>query len=130
LGDFGGRFAAKKIKAEQKADAITIAKTTSGFDGGADVTRTETLTFDGKTTESTITGGFGTSKRKATIKWSADEKSFVISYSMEFQGNDGPVEIKGTETWTLSEDGKTLTSQTNSSSPQGEFSVKAVYDKE
>jgi len=130
LGDFGGRFAAKKIKVEQKSDAITIAKTTPGFNDGADVTRTETLTFDGKATESTNTGGFGTSKRKATIKWSADEKSFVIAYTLAFEGQDGPIEITGTETWTLSADGKNLTSDTHSTSPQGEFTVKAVYDKE
>lgn len=130
LGEFGGRFAARKIKVDQAADAITIAKTTPGFNGGEDVTRTETLTFDGKTVETTITGGFGTSKRKSTLKWSEDELSFVITYTIAFEGNDGPIEIKGTETWTLSDEGKTLTSLTNSSSPQGEFSVKAVYDKQ
>jgi hypothetical protein len=130
LGEFGGRFSPKKIKVEQKDDAITIAKTVPGFNGGEDQVRTETLTFDGKATESTNTGGFGTSKRKATIKWSADEKSFVITQTTVFEGQDGPIEINGTETWTLGADGKTLTAQTNSTSPQGEFTVKAVYDKE
>src|SRR5688572_5001028 len=85
LGDFG-RFAARKIKVEQKDNAITIAKTSPGFNGGEDVTRTESLSFDGKATESTNTGGFGTSKRKATIKWSDDEKSFVITYTITFDG--------------------------------------------
>jgi hypothetical protein len=130
LGEFGGRFAARKIKVDQKGDAITIAKTSPGFNGGEDVTRTETLTFDGKATESTNTGGFGNSKRKATLKWTPDERSFSIEYSTSFEGNDGPIEIKGVETWTLSADGKTLTSVTNSSSPQGEFTVKAAYDKQ
>jgi hypothetical protein len=130
LGDFGARFSAKKLKVEQKDDAITIAKTIPGFNDGADQVRTETLTFDGKTTESTNTGGFGTSKRKASIKWSADEKSFVITQNTVFEGQDGPIEIKGTETWTLSADGKSLTAQTQTSSPQGENTIKAVYDKE
>lgn len=130
LGDFGGRFTPKKIKVEQKEDAITIAKTVPGFNGGEDQVRTETLTFNGKTTETTNTGGFGNSKRKATLKWSADEKSFVISQNTVFEGQDGPIEITGTETWTLSADGKTLTAETHSSSPQGEFTIKGVYDKE
>lgn len=129
LGEFGGRFSAKKIKVDQTANDITIAKTTPSFNGGEDVTRTEALNFDGKATETTNTGGFGTSKRKSTLKWAGDEKSFVISYSLSFEGQDGPTEIKGTETWTLSADGKTLTSVTNTNSPQGEFTVKAVYDK-
>ena len=130
LGDFGGRFAPRKIKVEQKGDAIIIAKTTPGFNGGEDVTRTETLTFDGKTTESTYTGGFGTSKRKASLKWSGDEKSFVVTAAIAFEGQDGPVEINGTETWTLSADGKTLTYETLNKSPQGEFAMKGVYDKQ
>src|SRR3982750_3572227 len=130
LGDFGGRFAPRKIKVEQKDDAITIAKTTPGFNGGEDVVRTETLTFDGKTVESTSQGGFGKSKRKASIKWSADDKSFVITQNTSFEGQDGPIEISGTETWTLSADGKTLTAETKKTSPQGEYAMKAVYDKE
>ena len=130
LGDFGGRFTPRKIKVEQKADAITIAKTTPGFNDGPEVTRTETLTFDGKTAESTYEGGFGKAKRKASVKWSTDEKSFVITQNTSFEGQDGPIEITGTETWTLSADGKTLTAETKNTSPQGEFAMKAVYDKE
>jgi len=130
LGDFGGRFTPRKIKVEEKADAITIAKTTPGFNDGPEVTRTETLTFDGKTAESTYEGGFGKAKRKATIKWSADEKGFVITQNTTFDGDNGAIEISGTETWTLSADGKTLTAETKNTSPQGEFAMKAVYDKE
>src|SRR5882762_9831349 len=66
LGDFGGRFAARSIKVDQKQDAITIARTTPGFNGGDPVTTILTLTFDGKEVEST---GFGNSKRKSTAKW-------------------------------------------------------------
>jgi hypothetical protein len=129
LGEFGGRFIARKMKVEQTADAITIAKTRSGFNGGDDVTSTETLTHDGKVVESTNTTGFGTSKRKASIKWTADEKSFTIENITNFEGGqNGPMEIKGKETWTLSEDGKTLTATTVSNSPQGETTRKAVYD--
>jgi hypothetical protein len=130
LGEFGGRIAPRKIKVDQKADAIVISKTTAPFNGGDPVVRTETLTFDGKVIESTNAGGFGNSKRKASLKWAADEKSFTITNNTTFEGQDGPIEIKGTETWTLSADGKTLTSVTNTTSPQGEFTVKAVFDKQ
>jgi hypothetical protein len=40
------------------------------------------------------------------------------------------MEIKGTDTWTVSDDGKNLTVMTKSTSAQGEFSWKAVYDKQ
>jgi hypothetical protein len=125
LGDFGGRFAARKIKADQKDDAITIAKTVPSFNGD-EMTNTETLTFDGKTSETT---GFANSKKKSTVKWSDDGQSMTISYTIEFDRNGDKIEIKGTETWTLSSEGKTLNIQVASSSPQGEFSMKAVYDK-
>lgn len=127
LGEFGTRFAAKAIKVEQKEDAITIAKDVTTFNGD-EVTRTETLTFDGKETESS--GGFGNSKRKSTTKWSDDGKTLTISYTLTFEFNGETNEIKGTETWTLSDDGKTFTLQTNSTGPQGDFNTKAVYDKQ
>lgn len=125
LGQFA-RFATRLIKADQKDDAITIAKTAPSFNG-EDVTITETLSYDGKETETTV---FGSSKRKSTAKWSDDGKTFTISYTLLFDFNGQITEIKGTETWTLSDDGKVLTLQINSSSPQGEFSSKAVYDKQ
>lgn len=125
LGQFG-RFAVRAIKADQKEDAITIVKTAPSFNGD-DMTTTETLSYDGKETEITV---FGNSKKKSTAKWSDDGKTFTINYTLLLDFNGQTSEIKGTETWTLSDDGKTLTSQIHSSSPQGEFSWKAVYDKQ
>ncbi|MBL7740316.1 MAG: hypothetical protein JNK14_13960 [Chitinophagaceae bacterium] len=125
LGNFG-RFAARKIKVEQKEDAIGIAKT-SPSPGGDDVTTTETLTFDGKASETTVFGG---SKKKSAAKWSEDGKSLVISYTIAFERNGQTFDINGTETWTLTNEGKSLSVQTVSTSPQGERSTKALYDKE
>src|SRR4030095_7480195 len=51
LGEFGGRVA-RSIKADQKDNAITITRTTPGFNGGDPVTTSVTLTYDGKVTES------------------------------------------------------------------------------
>lgn len=123
LGDFGARLAPKSIKVDQKADAITIERHVTTFNG-EEATRTETLTFDGKITEGA--GGFGNAVRKSSAKWSDDGKKMIVNYSISFQDN----EFKGTETWSLSDDGKTLSLETNSSGPQGDITTKAVYDKQ
>jgi hypothetical protein len=125
LGQFG-QFAVRSIKAEQKAESIAITRTQPSFNGD-DMTSTETLTFDGKEVESTI---FENSKRKATAKWSDDGKSLMINYTLLLDFNGQSMEIKGTDTWTVSDDGKNLTVMTKSTSAQGEFSWKAVYDKQ
>jgi hypothetical protein len=96
------------------------------MDGG-DATQVETLSFDGKETETTV---FGNSKRKASAKWSDDGNALTVNYVLHLDFNGQTFDVKGTETWTLSSDGKTLTVQTNASSPQGDLAAKAVYDKQ
>lgn len=126
FGEFGPRFAARKIKADQKDVAITISRTVTNQDG-ADVTNDEALTFDGKTVETT---GLFNSKKKSTVKWADDGKSFVINYTILFERDGETTEITGKEAWSLSADGKALTVQVNSSSSFGDFASKAVYDKQ
>jgi hypothetical protein len=125
LGNFV-RFTTRKIKVEQKDDAIIISKT-SPSRSGEDVTTIETLSFDGKESESTV---FGSSKKKSTAKWSEDGKSFNVNYTIALERNGETNNINGTETWTLTNDGKSLSLQTVSASPQGERTIKAIYDKE
>jgi hypothetical protein len=125
LGQFD-RFAVRSIKADQKDEAITITRTSPSFNGD-DMTTSETLSYDGKETETTV---FGNSKRKSSAKWSDDGKKLTINYTLLLDFNGQTTEIKGTEGWTISDDGKNLAVQVNSSSPQGEFSWKAVYDKQ
>lgn len=120
------QFATRAIKAEQKDNAISISRTAPGFDGG-DATSAETLSFDGKETETTV---LGNSKRKASAKWSDDGNALTVNYILNLDFNGQAFEVKGTETWTLSSDGKTLTVQTNAASPQGDLASKAVYDKQ
>jgi len=124
LGQFGP-YAPRTIKVQQKADSITISKTAPGFNG-EDVTLAETLPFDGKEVESTV---FGTSKRKASAKWSDDGQTLTITYNLMLDFNGQTTEIKGTETWTLADGGKTLVSQNNSSSSFGDIQAKGVYEK-
>jgi hypothetical protein len=125
LGDFGGRFAARKIKVEQKDDAITISKTSPSFNGGDDVTTTETLGFDGKESETTVFGG---AKKKSVAKWSDDGQTLTISYTIAFERNGQTSEFTGKETWTLTKE-SALSLITVSSSQRGETTTKAIYDK-
>ena len=125
LGQFA-QFAVRTIKADQQQDSIRVTRTSPSFNGD-DMTISETLTYDGKETETTV---FENSKRKSTAKWSDDGQKLNVNYTLLLDFNGQSMEIKGTEAWTLSTDGKTLTVQISSSSPQGDFSSKAVYDKQ
>jgi hypothetical protein len=126
FGERGARFATKAIKAEQKSDAITISRTTPSFQGGDDVTTTETLGFDGKEVQGT---GFGGSVRKSTLKWASDEQSFAITSTTTGERNGQSFTFNSTETWTLGDGGKSLTVTAVRTSQQGEVTTKAAYDK-
>ena len=124
LGQFAP-FAPRTIKVDQKNDSITISKTAPTFSGD-NVTVIETLPFDGKEIESTV---FGTSKRKASAKWSDDGQTLIITFNIMLDFNGQTTEIKGTEVWVLTDSGKTLVSQNNSSSSFGDIAAKGVYEK-
>lgn len=125
LGQFGD-FATHTIKSTQTDNNIAIARTAPSFGGGGDNTSTETLTFDGKEAESTV---FGNSKRKASAKWSDDTQKLNINFVIMLDINGETNEIKGKEIWSLSDGGKTLTVETNTSSSFGDMTTKAVYEK-
>lgn len=59
-----------------------------------------------------------------TPAWKGD--NLEITVKREIQGN----QIKSVETWSLSEEGKVLTVKTDISTPQGDFSLKFVMDKQ
>ena len=124
-----GQFAnivPKKIKVEQKNDSITISKTATSFTGD-EYTVTETLSFDSKETQSSVPPGNST--RKASAKWSDDGQSLTITYTLMLDFNGQTTEIKGTETWTSGDGGKTFTLQNSSSSSFGENTFKGFYEK-
>jgi len=124
LGEFAARVA-HTIKTEQKDESIAVTKTTPGFNGGEDITSTVNLTFDGKVVESE---GFGGSKRKSTAKWSDDGKTLTINTTTNFERDGQSFEFKSTEKWTITADGL-LSIATNSTSPRGDSSTKAIYKK-
>jgi hypothetical protein len=125
LGQFGGRGVPSKIVIDQKTDQISLTKTATSFQG-EEATATEALSFDGKESESLL---FGTAKKKSTLKWSADGQSMLVSSNIAFEMQGQTIAISGTETWSLGTDGKTLTVSSTITTPQGEISTKAVYDK-
>lgn len=128
LGQFGGRGAARTIKiASSDANSISIERISTNPQSGEQVSRTETLTYDGKEAESK--GGFGNSTRKATAKWSDDGQSMVINAVSTFDRNGEKMEIKQKETWKLGDGGQTLTIEASSSSSFGESTMKLVYEK-
>jgi hypothetical protein len=126
MGQFGGRGIARKIVVAQKADAVTFSKTATNFNN-EEATTDETLTFDGKESETTV---FGAAKKKSTLKWSADGSGFTVNYNIAFERNGQTFDLKGVETWSLGADGKTLLLQTTFTSPQGETITKVLYDKQ
>jgi hypothetical protein len=115
----------RTIKITQTADSISITKVAPGFTG-EDVTTSETLTYDGKETKTTV---FGTSTKTSSSKWSDDGQTLTITYDLMLDFNGQQTDIKGTETFTLADGGKTLVSQNNSSSSFGDIQAKGVYEK-
>jgi hypothetical protein len=75
---------------------------------------------EGKETTNEIRGN----AVKSTAKWDGD--ALVIESKLDLQGN----ELKLSDKWVLSEDGKTLTMNRKINAPQGEFEMKMVLAKE
>lgn len=124
LGQFGARGAAGKVVIEQKEEAIKMAATGASQSGGE-----ETVTYDyadGKEVESSM----GFMKRKASLKWADDKQSFTVTLTLSGDFGGQSFSMNGTEVWTVSADGKTLTDALTLSTPQGEVALKIVYDKE
>ena len=125
LGQFAN-FATKLIEVQQYADSMSISRTAASFDGNDAIT-IERLTFNGKESESTL---FGESKKKSTASWSQDGTTLTITYNIKMEFNGQSNEIKGTELWTMADEGKMLTVKNSASSSFGEFETTSVYEKQ
>jgi hypothetical protein len=122
-----GRFRmnAQKIKVSNEGGALVIERQ-STTPNGDNFTTSEKLTFDGKTAEST---SFGNSKRKSTASWSQDGKQMTINSTIAFERDGNQFEVKITEVWKLSDDGKSLSIDYTSESQMGTSNNTFVYDK-
>ena len=96
-----------------------------GFGGGGDGATTYSL--DGKETTTTRETQMGSvpTKHTATI----DGGHVKISSSTTFNGPNGEVTMTSKETWSMSDDGKTLTVERASTSPRGTNSSTMVFVK-
>ncbi|MEO8029073.1 MAG: hypothetical protein ABI823_21510 [Bryobacteraceae bacterium] len=109
----------KMIRKIMHADpSLKMTTMQSGAQG--EVTSELAYTTDGKETVNKSARG----EVKGTAKWSGE--NLIIDSKREFQG----AEITQHETWSLGDDGKTLTVLNKITAPQGEFDLKMVFEKQ
>jgi len=75
-------------------------------------------------TEKETTNTFRNTPMKSTAKWDGDK--LVVVSKLEFQGNEVVIE----DTWSLGDEGKTLTLDRKLNTPQGDIEMKHVFSKQ
>ena len=118
--DFGPMPGPDKMNRTIKHEDPSLKMTTTQTGPQGETTTELAYTTDGKPSTNKIRGQDVT----GTAKWDGDALS--IGSKREFQG----MEITMNERWTLSEDGKTLTVNNKVNTPQGDFEIKVVMDKQ
>lgn len=117
----------------QDAKTLTVNQTMQSPDGEMQMSNKYNL--DGSVSENTFMMDM---KRKSTLTWSADKKSITIVSTMVFDMGGESREMKETETWKLSDDGKTLFIERSmpggpggpdGGGPGGEMKMTMAYDK-
>jgi hypothetical protein len=124
LGD-GPMMSATSMTINHQADLISIDLVQPSFDGG-DEKRSEKYTLDGK---ESVNQGMMNSSVKTITTWSDDKKELKFAKNILFDMNGDNMEMKSTEAWRLSDDGKTLTVKSLMSSPMGDMDLTLIYDK-
>jgi len=125
LGEFGARFAPKKLKINAQAEGMSVDRS-SVNQNGEEVTYNEKITFDGKETESTV---FNSSKKKSACKWSEDGQVLTVNSTILFDRNGEITEIKMTEAYKLADNGQVLSVESTSNSSFGTNTMKMHFDK-
>jgi hypothetical protein len=97
-----------------------------GMGGGRMGDTPWTYALDGKDTKGEMPGPMG--PMPVTLNAKFDGKTLLLSRVSTLNGQMGEVTISNKETWSLSEDGKTLTINTERSGMRTETTVK-VYNK-
>ena len=124
LGE-GPMMSATSMTVSQQENLISVDLVQPSFEGG-EIKRSEKYTLDGK--ESVNTGMMDSSIKTITT-WSDDKKELKFAKTILFDMNGDTMEIKISEIWSMSEDGKTLTVKSTMSSQMGESTVTLAYDK-
>ena len=123
-GENAPRRIAARMTVAQKGDTLSIERIIKR-DTGEESSATEKLTMDGKECVSTVMDR----PRTSIATWSQDGKSLTIASKSVFERDGNKIEISSTETWKLSEDGKSLTVDVATKSPRGERKGVFVYNK-
>ena len=104
-----------------KEPAVKVSSTQKTAEGT--VLNERNLTTDGKPNPNKIKTADGEQAVTSTSKWVANK--LVTSYQIQMQG----MALDLTDTWELSADSKVLTIVRDVKTPQGDFSLKTVYNK-
>jgi hypothetical protein len=121
----GPRMSAASMTINQQAGLISIDLVRPSFDGG-DEKLSEKYTLDGK---ESVNQGMMNSSTKTITTWSDDKKELRFAKNTTIDMNGEIMEMKSTEAWSISDDGKTLTVKSTMASPMGDMNLVLVYDK-
>lgn len=111
------------VEVSQADNKISITRTSKHADGKV-FTYTESLSFDGSVTSSVPIPNLN---KKAKISWSADKAGMVET--ADYTSEQGQPVQKATETWTLSDGGKTLTINLVLTAGDNVYNLHEVFDK-
>lgn len=117
-----GPMAPSKLIVEQKENQLVVETFRKNREG-QDVTDKATYTLDGKKCKNDTNWG----TRESTVNWSKDGKMLIIESTMKMSRGDRDFTMESTEKWSL--DKNVLTIVTTRSTPMGERTSKAVYEK-
>ena len=109
----------------QEAGLISIDLVRPSWEGG-DEKLSEKYTLDGK---ESVNQGMMDSSIKTITTWSDDKKELRFAKTILFDMNGDIMEMKSTEVWGISDDGKTLTVKQAMTSQMGDINLELVYDK-
>jgi hypothetical protein len=126
FGESQFRFAATTMVVTQDDKVLTVESTRSGQDGN-EVKTTAKFNLDGTVSENP---GFNNTTRKSTVTWSADKSSITIASTMTFDMNGETRTMNSSQTWKLTEGGKSLLlDNVMPGRDGGEMKTTVAYDK-
>lgn len=124
LGD-GPRMSVTSMTVTQQESLISIDLVQPSWEG-EEMKRSEKYTLDGK---ESVNQGMMNSSVKTITTWSEDKKELRFGKAIVFDMNGDTMELKITDVWTISDDGKTLTVKSSMKSEMGDMNLVLVYDK-
>jgi len=124
--DFGeGRhFAAHQLVVTQHENELAVERSSTGRNG-REFKFTSDYKLDGQQHDQEM----GNRTAKVTAEWQNEGKAVQINTDMKFERNGETFEFHTLESWSLSDNGNTLTIDLKTNSQRGESHQKLVYTK-